>query len=160
MEATIVRLVADNVFWCCDKSKGCYRNFWPRWGHRLLDLSTVERARLQQLARARTLAARIVVRSRIVLLLADGVVPNDVARRLSISPATVRLWYARFLQLGADGLLREAPGRGRRPALDYNARQMLLTDEGRPVRALAAILGVSAATISRWRKRLRATIDS
>jgi transposase len=115
---------------------------------------------LQQLARARTLAARIVVRSRIVLLLADGVVPNDVARRLSISPATVRLWYARFLQLGADGLLREAPGRGRRPALDYNARQMLLTDEGRPVRALAAILGVSAATISRWRKRLRATIDS
>jgi transposase len=127
--------------------------------NRLLVLSTAERARLQQLARTRTLAARIVVRSRIVLLLADGVVPSDVARRLSVSRATVRLWCARFVQLGVDGLMREAPGRGRRPLLDLDARRMLLTDEGSSARALAAILGVSAATISRWRNRLRAAND-
>jgi transposase len=125
--------------------------------NRLLLLSAAERARLQQLARTRTLAARIVVRSRIVLLLADGVVPSDVARRLSVSRTTVRLWCARFLQLGVDGLLREAPGRGRRPLLDHNGRQMLLTNERSSTRALAAILGVSAATISRWRNRLRAS---
>ena len=120
-------------------------------------LSSDQRARLQQLARTRTLAARIVLRSRIVLLLADGLSTNLVARQLSISPATVRLWCTRFVQLGADGLMHEAPGRGRRPTLDERARQMLLADDGQSVRALAGILGVSAATISRWRKRLRAT---
>jgi transposase len=130
------------------------------WGHCLVVLWAPDRAKLERLVRTLTLAARIVFRSRIVLQLADGVPPNGVARRLAISPATVRLWSSRYLQLGADGLLREAPGRGRRPALDHDARQILLTDEGRSVRARAANFGVGPATISRWRKKLRATRDS
>jgi transposase len=154
---TIVCVVMDNVQALRATVIGVAEIGAMSQKNRLLVLSAAERARLQQLARTRTLAARIVVRSRIVLLLADGAVPSDVARRLSVSRATVRLWSARFLQLGVDGLLREKPGRGRPPLLDLDERLMLLTDEGRSARALAAILGVSAATISRWRNRIRAT---
>jgi transposase len=86
--------------------------------------------------------------------------PNEAARRLLTTPATVRLWRIRFLQLGPDGLLSDAPGRGRKPSLDHDARQTLLLSNPRSVRALAADLGVSAATVSRWRKRLHASADA
>ena len=108
-------------------------------------------------ARSRTLATRLVQRSRIVLLLAEGQRVSDVARSLGISESTVRLWRSRFHAHGPHGLLNDAPGRGRKPVLPEAARDALRergpgTDLG-TVRQQARELGVSPATVSRWRRR-------
>jgi transposase len=122
-----------------------------------LDVSTLDRQILQQWSRSRILAARVVLRSQIVLRLADGESVRAVGRGLRVAPATVRLWRRRFLELGPPGLLRDAPGRGRKPALDAAVRQTLRAAgngfEPLAARTLARILGVSASTVSRWRRQ-------
>ena len=120
-------------------------------------LSQSDRALLAGWSRRRTLAARVVLRSRILLMLGAGRGVVSVAAALRVAPATVRLWRRRFLEHGPQGLLREAPGRGRKPALNLATREALVADAqvgGVPsVRTRAGELGVSASTISRWRRR-------
>ena len=120
-------------------------------------LSQSDRALLARWSRRRTLAARVVLRSRILLMLGAGRGVAAVAAALRVAPATVRLWRRRFLEHGPQGLLREAPGRGRKPVLDLATREALVADTqggGFPsVRTRAGELGVSASTISRWRRR-------
>ena len=79
-------------------------------------------------ARSRTLATRLVQRSRIVLLLAEGQRVSDVARSLGISESTVRLWRSRFHTHGPQGLLNDAPGRGRKPVLPEAARDAFASE--------------------------------
>ncbi|MGH9237190.1 MAG: helix-turn-helix domain-containing protein [Vicinamibacterales bacterium] len=97
------------------------------------------------------------LRSRIVLMLADGYGVKAVAERLGIAPATVRLWRRRFGESGPEGLLRDAAGRGRKPLLDSETRRSLREQLGAgadpPLRERARALGVSVSTVSRWRRR-------
>lgn len=122
-----------------------------------MKLSGADRERLLRWARSRTLPARAVLRSRIVLMLAEDQGVATVARALGVAPATVRLWRHRFLVHGPQGLLQEAPGRGRKPSLDLATREKLRAgadgEEGPGVRRRARELGVSASTVSRWRRR-------
>jgi transposase len=122
-------------------------------------ISKPDRKTLEEWSRSRTLAARVVLRSRIVLQLADGEGVRAVGRALGVAPATVRLWRERFLEHGPPGLLKDAPGRGRKPALDPTVRETLRTAgngvEPLAARALARVLGVSASTVSRWRTKDR-----
>jgi hypothetical protein len=74
-----------------------------------------DRATLESWTRAPTTPQRTVIRSRIVLLLADGLSARAVARRLGVSRHTVDLWRSRFLEAGCDVLTRDRPGRGRKP---------------------------------------------
>lgn len=108
-------------------------------------------------SRSRALAARVVLRSRIVLKLADGCSVRAIAAALGIAPSTVRLWKRRYDDSGPDGLLHDAPGRGRKPVLDLAARRALRTGTGAgdpsTVRSRAKELGVSPATVSRWQRR-------
>ena len=126
-------------------------------GRKPLQISVRDREVLRQWSRSRTLAARVVLRSRIVLMVAGGDGVKAVSDALRIAPATVRLWSRRFRERGPSGLLRDAPGRGRKPALDPAARQALRSaagvGDGRTVRERARELGVSASTVSRWRRR-------
>jgi transposase-like protein len=100
---------------------------------------------------------RVVQRSRIILALADGAGVAAVASALGISPTTVRLWRNRFQEQGLQALARDAAGRGRKPILDEAMRQTLRrqfeSGDGPGVRAMARELGVSPATVSRWRRR-------
>jgi len=129
------------------------------FGSRPTDLGreSAERRVLEQWAKSRTLAARIVLRSRLVLMLADGQPVRDVASMLNVSPTTVRLWRTRFALGGPEGLSNDAPGRGRKPALDAAARDGLrrgfLNGDAMSVRQRARELGVSPSTVSRWRRR-------
>lgn len=123
----------------------------------MVHLSPDDRARLLRWSRSRTLAARVVLRSRIILMLADGEGTNAVAQRLGVARATVRMWSQRFAESGPEVLLRDASGRGRKPLLDLATRQRLRQDHASgttlTLRDRALALGVSPSTVSRWRRR-------
>jgi DNA-binding NarL/FixJ family response regulator len=54
------------------------------------------RRKLEQQSRRRTVQARVVLRSRIVLLAADGLQNKQIAATLRAAPRMVALWRGRF----------------------------------------------------------------
>ena len=54
-----------------------------------------------------------VLRSRIVLLAAEGLQNKQIAAVLRVAPRMAALWRARFLEHGIEGLLQDAPRPGR-----------------------------------------------
>jgi transposase len=97
------------------------------------------------------------VRSRIILLAAEGVTIRQIARRLHVSPTTVRLWCLRFAHTGSAALSRDRPRGGRQPGRSATRVLAILRAmrDGGPrqppwtTRALADSVGTSAATV--WR---------
>ena len=83
---------------------------------RLEPVSEADCATLLGWVRAPTAAQRLVTRSRIVLLLAEGRSTREVARLVGVSRPTVVLWRQRFREGGCDALTRDRPGRGRKKA--------------------------------------------
>ena len=75
------------------------------------------RRKLEQQARGRSTASRVVLRSRIVLLAADGFQNKQIAATLKVAPRMVTLWRGRFLKQGVAGLLQDAPRPGRPPSI-------------------------------------------
>jgi transposase len=105
--------------------------------------------------------ARLVRRSRIVLLLANGMSKSEAAIRLNVSRRTVALWEQRFLEAGADALLRDRPGRGRPKGRSKSALASIAAAMAHPpagqerwtARSLAKHVGVSHSTVLRvWRE--------
>jgi len=72
-----------------------------------LPLTPDDRRQLESWARSKTLPARIVARSRILLLLADGAGIHSTAHLLQVGSNTVRRWRDRFLE---EGCLGPSPG--------------------------------------------------
>jgi transposase len=79
-----------------------------------LPMSDEDRATLAAMERSSSLAHRKVVQSRALLLAADGVANEEIARRCHTTPDTVRRWRGRFNEQGVGGVGRIAPGRGRK----------------------------------------------
>ena len=79
---------------------------------KLRELTTDERKELERLARSRTEEARLVVRAKIVLGLADGGRPCQVADRVGVGRAAAYEWLHRFNAEGLKGLTdHPRPGR-------------------------------------------------
>ena len=79
-----------------------------------VDLSADERARLASWTRRRSSAQALAMRSRIVLLAADGRTNSEIARELGIHRNVAGKWRSRFLEHRLDGLTDEPrPGRPR-----------------------------------------------
>ncbi len=75
-------------------------------------LTAAERRELERLARSRTEEARLVVRAKIVLGLAAGERPYQVADRLGVGRAAAYEWLHRFNADGLQGLTdHPRPGR-------------------------------------------------
>ena len=72
-----------------------------------LNLTEDERRELQQIAQSRTLPAGDVMRSRMILLLADGVSYQKIQDSLDTTAPTIARWKNRFLQHRVDGLVEE-----------------------------------------------------
>jgi transposase len=83
-----------------------------------LEVSDEDRRELERMARSTTLAHRVVKQANALLLAADGVANEEIARRSGVDADAVRRWRRRFAETGVDGVGRIAAGRGRKPILE------------------------------------------
>ena len=94
----------------------------PRSSPLTVRLRPEERAALEARARRYTLAYREVIRAKIVLMAADGVPVEEIARRLDTPREVVWKWRKRFLEEGLPGL-EERPRRGRPAVFSPSGRR-------------------------------------
>ncbi len=81
---------------------------------RVVELSVEERAALEAVTRRTTEAAGLVRRARIVLLAADGMALDRIARTVGTERTIVRTWLDRYRAGGLAALQdRPRPGRPR-----------------------------------------------
>lgn len=101
-----------------------------------LVLTPDERRQLDSLAHRSRSRPWIARRARIVLACAEGTDNKTVARRLRVSPATVGVWRARFIEARVDGLFDEPrPGAPRQITDEQIERVIIRTLETTPVGA-------------------------
>jgi transposase len=129
-----------------------------------LAMSPEQREALEVMARSSSLPHRQVIQAQALLLAADGVATNEVARQCSTTDTSVRAWRRRFEELGVDGVGRIAPGRGRKPEIDQVVIDAIVADTLHTVpddestswstRTMSERHGVSKDTVARiWRAR-------
>ncbi len=124
-------------------------------------LDETTRKELQRQARRRSVPVRVALRSRIILLAADGLQNLQIAAELNISVRMAALWRRRFLSLGIKGLLKDAPRPGRTPSILAStvAQVIRKTTQTTPphathwsTRTMACEVGISEASVRRiWR---------
>jgi len=122
-----------------------------------LILSDEERAVLERYVRRGTTAQRLSFRARVILLCAEGLENQQVARRLRTSAVTVGKWRRRFAVDRLDGLLDEPrPGAPRTISDDDVEAAVVKTLESTPrgathwsTRQLARAVGMSKSSIQR-----------
>ena len=124
-------------------------------------LDTEQARQLEQWSRGRSLPARLVERSRIVLLAAGGKLDKEIAEELSISAPKAARWRNRFLCIGLEGLKKDAARPGRTPKITPQlVREVIArTTQTKPAnathwstRTLAAEVGLSDSSVQRiWR---------
>lgn len=123
-------------------------------------LSAEEREKLDTWSRRYTSARWLAERSRIILLCAQGLTNNDVAKRVRVWPQTVTKWRNRFYRSRLEGLVDEPrPGAPRKITDTDVERVIAQTLETKPANAthwstrmLAKTTGFSQSTVSRiWR---------
>jgi transposase len=95
-------------------------------------LSADERRMLEKNVRSATTEQRLAVRSRIVLLAADGVGTNAIGAQLQMSPATVSKWRLRFAHKGLAGLA-DAPRSGAPGRYGAETERRILAQLDEPV---------------------------
>jgi len=123
-----------------------------------LPMTLEQRRTLDVWVNARTSPQRIVLRSRICLLAADGVSNNAIAIRLETSRPTVVLWRSRFAKDGPAGISEDASHGASPRRLDAQTVKLIVerTLHSRPAdathwstRTLAKEIGVSHVTVAR-----------
>jgi transposase len=125
-----------------------------------IKLSDDDRMLLERWARGRSTPARLVLRSKIALLAASGLLNKQIAAELRCGAKTVCLWRNRFAQSGVAGIEKDAP-RGKRTKMSEGLIEQIIhktLHESPPRRArwstrtLAAALGTSPAMVQRvWK---------
>jgi transposase len=121
-------------------------------------LNEETRRKLERQSRGRSTQARVVLRSRIVLLAAEGLQNKQIATTLNVAPRMAALWRGRFIERGIEGLLKDAPRPGRTPSIS-RASLIEKTTQSTPAtatqwstRTMAREMGISKASVSRiWR---------
>jgi transposase len=126
-----------------------------------IELSDSDRMILERWARGRSTPARLVLRSKIALLAASGLLNKEIARELGCASKTVCLWRSRFAHQGIPGIEKDARrGRTRDKTFESLVRQIIHKTVYEPppsgirwsTRSLAAALGTSPAMVQRvWK---------
>ena len=82
-----------------------------------ISLNKEDHEQLEKWIRSPTTSARLILRSRIVLMAAENKHDIEIARSLGISRHTSRLWRKRFIIDGLAGITHDAAGRGRKTTI-------------------------------------------
>jgi transposase len=124
-----------------------------------LGVTEEQRTELVRTSRSTGLAHRTVVQAQALLMAADGVANEEIARRSGVDSDAVRRWRARFAESGTDGVGVIAKGRGRKSSLAAGtvAEVLRLTLHERPAdgsthwstRTLAARVGIGKDAVAR-----------
>jgi transposase len=122
-----------------------------------IDLSEQERAQLQSWARRHTSAQALALRSRVVLLAAEGLNNTEIAERLGVHRPMVRKWRGRFAQHRLDGLIDEPrPGKPRTITDEQVEEVIVKTLESTPkdathwsTRSMAREVGLTQSAVLR-----------
>lgn len=132
-------------------------------GAPVLVLSDDERSALEAMARSTSLPHRVVVQAKGLLLAAEGVANNEIARRCDATPNAVRRWRSKFAAEGVEGVGRIRPGRGRKPELAPELIESIVHDTLHTTpadathwstRSMGEHAGVGKDTVARiWRAR-------
>ena len=123
-----------------------------------------DRRALQRMASSTVLAHRVVVQASALLLAADGVANEQIARDCSTNPDTVRAWRRKFEIVGVAAVGTIAAGRGRKPGIDQATIESIVDDTLRTVpddgatewscRTMGERHGVGKDTVARiWKAR-------
>ena len=129
-----------------------------------LKVTRAERGELERMARSSTLPHRAVVQARGLLLAADGVANNQIARACDTTADTVRRWRTKFETGGVEAVGSIGPGRGRKPIIDQDTIDAIVADTLHTVpddgstawstRTLGERYAVGKDTVARiWRAR-------
>ncbi len=121
-------------------------------------LTDAERAELTKLVRSKRTSVRLAQRARIVLLAAQGLQNQMIAKQLGVGRIQAARWRERYATARLAGIERDLP-RGAPPASVDVTCLVQLTTQSKPeaathwsTRKMAAVMGVSAASVSRhWR---------
>ena len=125
-----------------------------------VSVTAEQRLELERWSRRPKTAQALAMRSRIILLAAQGGSNKSIAQRLATTPHTVGKWRKRFQGAGNDGLLDEPrPGTSRKLSDRQVELVLARTLESQPeaathwsTRDMAKACGLSQSTISRiWR---------
>jgi transposase len=125
-----------------------------------IELTDAEREQLRSWSRRLTTAQALAQRSKIVLLVADGVRTGEVAERLGVHRNTVAKWRRRFEAERLDGLVDEPrPGRPRTVTDAHVDAVITKTLESAPkdathwsTRSMAKEVGLTQSAVHRiWR---------
>src|ERR1017187_3364306 len=121
-------------------------------------LNPESRRQLERHARGRSVPVRVAVRSRIVLLAAEGKQNKQIGEELKISTRMTALWRGRFILRGVEGLLKDAPRPGRTPSIEAAMINTVMekTTQTTPAnaphwstRTMAREVGISEASVRR-----------
>ncbi len=124
-----------------------------------MPVSADQRGALGRMARSTSLPHRAVVQAKGLLLAADGVANQEIARRCEVDSDTVRRWRRRFADKGVDGVGVIAKGRGRKPSIPAGTVEEVvrLTHQERPAdgsthwstRSMATRVGIGKDAVAR-----------
>src|SRR5438445_12868303 len=88
-----------------------------------LVMSDGQRDALKVLARSRTAPYRQVQRAQALLLAGDGMANTRIAEQVGVNPATVRVWRARFGEVGLAKMGKVRTWRGRTAPIPEGQRE-------------------------------------
>jgi len=124
-------------------------------------LTQEQRIELERWSRAQNRSARVVNRAKIILYAAAGWNNSQIADELDLQNHTVALWRRRFIESGVPGIAKDAPGRGRKPTVQYGEAEVIrkTTQETPPraahwsTRSMAREMNISEASVRRiWHR--------
>jgi transposase len=124
-----------------------------------LPVSVEQRVELVRMSRSTSLPHRTVLQARGLLLAADGVANQEIARRCGVDSDTVRRWRTRFADKGVEGVGVIAKGRGRKSSIPAGTVEEVvrLTHKELPAdgsthwstRSMAARLGIGKDAVAK-----------
>jgi transposase len=124
-----------------------------------LTVTKQQRAELESMIKRPTAEQRMVRRCRVILCRLEGLSQEETARKVGMSRPAVNSWEKRFVAQGLGGL-NERKRSGRKPSLNEEIKEAIITEATRPpkgrthwsTRSMARAKGVSNQTVHRlWK---------